>query len=76
MKCTLDRVEYELQDSGTLDTEVQVTCEEDGIDQVVTLSHGAATAYREPDGSFTQQGFEEMCSDEVVLGIDWDRDAV
>ena len=72
MKCLLGRIEFTMIDSGP-NVRVNALCEEEGLDQIVSIEDPVADPYRRGNlGTFSQQSFEEFCNDEVEPAIAWD----
>ena len=71
MKCMLGRIEFTLLDDGDL-LSVQAVCEEEGLDETVTLPLEAAAEWKDERGNFSQQTFEEFCDDMVGPAITWE----
>jgi len=51
---------------------VQAVCEEEGLDETVTLPLEAAAEWKDERGNFSQQTFEEFCDDMVGPAITWE----
>lgn len=61
----IDGVDIFLMDDGTLDTVVEVN-HQNGTIEDLRLSADCAGIYRDENGDFTDESFQEFCENEVI----------